>query len=149
MPKLVDRILSEKELLPVVELVTEYLAKKQKGHLVNIFLTGELGAGKTFLVRSILRHLGLDQECAVVSPTFGYMNEYEIDQKWYAHLDLYRMSDDFDMEDLGIEELRPYEAAFIEWPLRAKQVWKPDIEIQIDYVSSELRRYQVSTISDQ
>ena len=60
------------------------------GDLVLLF--GDLGAGKTTMTREILYRLGLQPSVSVSSPTFTVLFEYEINNKWYAHIDLYRVS---------------------------------------------------------
>lgn len=86
-----------------------------------LWLQGNLGAGKTTFTGYILRSLGLPDIIPVTSPTFAYVNEYEIHGKTYAHLDLYRIdSDDFALEDLGINEERDFAGLFVEWPDKIK-----------------------------
>lgn len=80
------------------------------------WVLGPMGAGKTTLTRDILYALGLDKSCTVTSPTFTYMNEYKIGDAWYAHLDLYRATAGLSIEDLGINDVRDYRGAFVEWP---------------------------------
>ncbi len=81
-----------------------------------LWLTGPLGAGKTTITGEVLRQLGLPREIPVTSPTYTYMNEYQIGQNWYAHLDLYRSSAGLSSEDLGLADARPYRGLFVEWP---------------------------------
>lgn len=72
-----------------------------------VVLSGELGAGKTFLVRAICRALGLPPEERVTSPTFSLVHEYET-QPPVAHADLYRLSDSdpHEVQALGLDSLR-------------------------------------------
>jgi tRNA threonylcarbamoyl adenosine modification protein YjeE len=84
-----------------------------------LWLNGEMGAGKTSLVRALLRSFGLSEDTPVVSPTYTIMNEYQIDLDWYAHLDLYRADHDFSLEQLGVLDARNYRGVFIEWPEQA------------------------------
>ena len=83
----------------------------------NILLfEGEMGSGKTTLIKAILKHLGSDDE--VSSPTFAIVNEYLAGQKTIYHFDLYRLDDLEEAFDFGIEEYLSDEQAlcFIEWP---------------------------------
>ncbi|MBP9708421.1 MAG: tRNA (adenosine(37)-N6)-threonylcarbamoyltransferase complex ATPase subunit type 1 TsaE [Oligoflexales bacterium] len=88
-----------------------------------LWLDGNLGAGKTTVVRNILQQQGLSTATPVVSPTFTYINEYEIAGAWYAHLDLYRLVDNLkELEELDLAnflalDYRQYRGFFIEWPL--------------------------------
>ena len=86
---------------------------------IVVWLRGDMGAGKTALVRRLLWNWGLDERVPVLSPTYTLMNEYEIENKWVAHLDLYRVDDSFTMDEVGIFDLRKYRAIFIEWPQTA------------------------------
>jgi len=69
-----------------------YLAQKLKGNEV-ICLKGELGAGKTTLVRGIAKGLGIKEGYQVRSPTFTIVNEYPTERGKLIHIDLYRVKD--------------------------------------------------------
>jgi tRNA threonylcarbamoyladenosine biosynthesis protein TsaE len=81
-----------------------------------LWLDADMGAGKTTLTRYILRELGLDEKTPVTSPTYTYLNEYKINGKWIAHLDLYRMNGGDDLYELGLSETRPFSGYIVEWP---------------------------------
>lgn len=79
---------------------------------------GELGAGKTFLTRSLARGLGIPAAIPVTSPTFTFINEYEGRLHIY-HLDLYRLSHFDELETLPWREaLFGNGVAIVEWPER-------------------------------
>lgn len=83
-----------------------------------VYLQGELGAGKTTLVRAVARGLGITG--AVRSPTYTLVEGYPLPQGMLYHLDLYRIRDTAELEFLGIRELEaPDNRVFIEWPERA------------------------------
>jgi len=87
-----------------------------------VWLDGPMGAGKTTLVESILRSYGLNDTYPVHSPTFTYVNEHNIDDVWYAHLDLYRTDEGFSLDNLGIFDTKNYAGVFVEWP--KKNIWQ-------------------------
>jgi len=80
-------------------------------------LTGELGAGKTQLVKGLARGLGITAR--VHSPTFTLVNEYTGPRLRLFHLDLYRLETCAQIQAAGLEEfLRPDGVAVIEWAER-------------------------------
>ena len=81
-----------------------------------LWLKGPLGAGKSTMVRAILRFLGLSEKIPVTSPTFTFLNDYDISGKSYAHLDFYRLGDGSNMDQSVILESKSYHGIFIEWP---------------------------------
>jgi len=98
-----------------------------------VWLTGDLGAGKTFLVRALLRALG--ESGPVRSPTYTLMEPYELDGRRLWHMDLYRLSDPEELEFLGIRELDAADQfLLVEWPERG-QGWLPgpDLKLQLHH----------------
>lgn len=90
-------------------------------------LSGQLGAGKTTLVKTLMKHLGIFDE--VSSPTFGYINSYGQGSLIINHFDLYRLNslDEFLMQ--GFDELlyKNNSIAIIEWPELLYSFLKEDI----------------------
>jgi tRNA threonylcarbamoyladenosine biosynthesis protein TsaE len=70
-----------------------------------VVLTGELGAGKTFLVRGICRALGLAERVRVTSPTFTLVHEYQT-KPGILHADLYRLDRAADVRQIGLQSQR-------------------------------------------
>jgi len=67
-------------------------------------LTGDLGSGKTSFVQGLARGLGVDEKYYITSPTFTLINEYP-GRCTLFHVDLYRIEDPFDYEDIGLYEI--------------------------------------------
>lgn len=84
------------------------------GDVVALF--GELGAGKTTLARGILAGLGHDGE--VASPTFPIVIPYDSVRIPVWHVDLYRLDDPAEIEELALEEALQDGALIVEWPER-------------------------------
>ena len=95
-----------------------------------VFLEGELGAGKTTLVRGILRGLGWRGN--VKSPTYTILEPYELDGVNLYHFDLYRLADPEELEYLGLREMLGHGMLFFEWPERGEGFLpQPDCVIRI------------------
>ncbi|MDA9785922.1 tRNA (adenosine(37)-N6)-threonylcarbamoyltransferase complex ATPase subunit type 1 TsaE [Gammaproteobacteria bacterium] len=82
---------------------------------VEIHLSGNLGAGKTTLVRGILQSTGW--KGTVTSPSYTLCEEYEFDSQLFLHVDLYRISESEDVEILDLDrKITKQKIIFIEWP---------------------------------
>jgi tRNA threonylcarbamoyladenosine biosynthesis protein TsaE len=93
---------------------------------------GEMGAGKTTLVKEIGQQLKI--KSIVQSPTFSLVNPYETESgETIYHFDLYRLENVHEAVDIGIEEyLDSGHLCFIEWPERAEILWNiPHVNIEI------------------
>jgi tRNA threonylcarbamoyladenosine biosynthesis protein TsaE len=96
-------------------------------------LAGELGAGKTTLVRGIL--LGLGWTGPVKSPSFALVEHYQISSLYFYHFDLYRFNDPIEWDAAGFAEyFRPDAICVIEWPERiAARLPRADVAALLAY----------------
>ncbi|MFZ1099851.1 MAG: tRNA (adenosine(37)-N6)-threonylcarbamoyltransferase complex ATPase subunit type 1 TsaE [Steroidobacteraceae bacterium] len=92
--------------------------------LAVIYLTGELGAGKTTFARGFLRALGVAE--AVRSPTYALLEIYPAGAITVVHLDLYRLSEPRELESLGLRDwAQPGHLWLVEWPERGAGLLPP------------------------
>lgn len=108
-----------------------------------IALYGELGSGKTTLVRGIARGLGVGKEIEITSPTFVLMNVYPGRIPIY-HFDLYRLSGAADLYELGFEDyFYTGGLSVIEWAEKAEILIPPDaIRLNLSTIGDNRRRIQ-------
>lgn len=109
-----------------------------------LLLSGEMGAGKTTLVKEILDQF--DSEIEVTSPTFTIVNQYAEN---IFHLDLYRLYKSSEFKHLGLEEiLTEKNIVFIEWADKLPQEWLrlcrgPGLSIKITKINEEGRKFEI------
>lgn len=106
-----------------------------------VALSGDLGAGKTTLARGLLHALGFEGE--VPSPSFPIVIPYAPPELalplW--HVDLYRIDDPDEIEELGLDEARADSALLIEWPERmGGWLWPDALRITIEAEGPDARR---------
>ena len=109
-----------------------------------VLLSGELGTGKTTLVRGACRALGVTDP--VTSPTFTIGQRYGGGRLPVSHLDLYRLQT-LEGEDPALldDYLRPEGVAFIEWPAAGSgQLDRPALGVRLAHVSEERRQIEIA-----
>jgi tRNA threonylcarbamoyladenosine biosynthesis protein TsaE len=115
-----------------------------------IYLQGDLGTGKTTLVRALLRGLGCQGK--VRSPTYTLVEPYPLDGLTVYHLDLYRLASPEELEWIGIRDLQAGPALLlIEWPeLGAGMLPPADLQVSLGYRNSgrELRFEPLGAIGE-
>jgi len=126
---------------------TVELGKRIGAFLVEndiLALIGPLGAGKTTLIQGIAQ--GLEVKDYVTSPTFIIINEYQGRFPFY-HIDLYRLEEVKDIEELGIEEyFNRGGVCVIEWAEKLKELKPKNVKtIEMEIVSESERKINLST----
>jgi tRNA threonylcarbamoyladenosine biosynthesis protein TsaE len=120
------------------------LVKEGEGHTVWL-LKGEMGSGKTTLVKQIVEQLGV--KGTVASPTFSIVNQYgKTGGRVVYHFDLYRLKNELEAFDIGLEEyLNSGNVCLIEWPEKLEKLL-PDqyFEVQIEPYDSLRRKIYYS-----
>ena len=116
-------------------------------HGLQINLAGDLGAGKTALVRAVLHRLGVAGP--IKSPTFALLEPYIVSSLDFYHFDFYRLNDPLEFEDAGFRELfGPGRICAVEWPERAAgHLPKADISITLT-VDGDARQALISAGSE-
>lgn len=117
----------------------------EKTRAIVVCLYGDLGAGKTTFVKSVVAHTGVSD--VVTSPTFVIMKQYRIPVAAYRfkkiiHIDAYRLTERNDMDVLGWREIErdPDSLIFIEWPTRVKDFLPEDaLKIHFEFVDEKTR----------
>lgn len=106
---------------------------------------GEMGAGKTTLIKALVREL--KGAGATSSPTFGIVNEYHNEKGGLLgyHFDFYRLNDESEAWDLGLEEYLSGDTwIFMEWPEKIEGLLPPNrTEIQIEILDEKNRRLSI------
>jgi tRNA threonylcarbamoyladenosine biosynthesis protein TsaE len=97
---------------------------------MTVHLRGDLGAGKTTLVRGVLR--GLGYEGRVKSPTFTLLEPYNFSRLYLYHFDFYRFIDPQELLDSGFREyFNPQSVCLIEWPEKAPHLPPADLDVEL------------------
>jgi len=110
-----------------------------------VLLRGDLGAGKTTLVKGIARAFDAAQEDDVTSPTFTLIHEYRGPRVNVYHVDLYRIDTPRQLETLGLDDLIAENSVLLlEWGEKFQRfVDERDVEIQIERLGEEERRIRI------
>jgi tRNA threonylcarbamoyladenosine biosynthesis protein TsaE len=111
-----------------------------------LHLRGDLGAGKTTLVRGLLGALG--HTGRVKSPTYTLVEVYTLSSLNFYHFDFYRFKDPSEWLASGFPDyFNPQSVCVVEWPERAGELPAPDLSISLDFLG-EARHASLSAASD-
>ncbi|MBQ3083065.1 MAG: tRNA (adenosine(37)-N6)-threonylcarbamoyltransferase complex ATPase subunit type 1 TsaE [Alistipes sp.] len=123
--------------------VAETLLESLDGRTV-VALRGEMGAGKTTLIRAVAEALGVEDQ--VTSPTFALVNQYEgAGGERLFHFDFYRIDDVREVYDLGYEEyFYSGDLCFVEWPEKIEALLPEEVvEVRITVDSPTARSFEI------
>lgn len=132
---------AENELERVSQILIEMTEKTN-----IISFRGDLGAGKTTLIKNICNFLGVKDE--VTSPTFSIVNEYETQHgKTVYHFDFYRLKSEEEAFDMGVEDyFDSGKLCLVEWPSKIEQLLPNDrIEVSIS-ITGNKREFTINHI---
>lgn len=112
----------------------------------NLLFFGEMGTGKTTLIKSIVKTLGSDD--IVSSPTFALVNEYNAGENYIYHFDFYRIENEEEAYDIGFEEyLDSNKWIMIEWPEMISSLWPENYtKIEIEAQNENNRKLILTNI---
>ena len=123
------------------------LTRAHNGLNACITLEGDLGAGKTSLVRHLLRALGVQGR--IKSPTYAVVEPYQVAAGAVWHFDFYRFSDPREWEDAGFRDIFASPGLKLcEWPQQAQGVMPtPDLSLHIEVTDDEQRRVTLRALT--
>lgn len=113
-------------------------------HINIVLLKGDLGSGKTTLVKSILKKLGVNDE--IKSPTFSIVNEYDHPSGPIYHFDLYRIEKIDELDVIGFEEyIDNSNICFIEWPeIGMEKIFGNYMQINLGHIDDNKREILIT-----
>ena len=120
-----------------IDFVKSFAPNLKAGDIVT--LTGELGSGKTFICREIIRHF-CGNNTEISSPTFNILKTYQATNFTIYHFDLYRLKHEEEIYELGIEEAFNSGLSLIEWPKIITRLLPSDIiDLHIKIIDNNTR----------
>jgi tRNA threonylcarbamoyladenosine biosynthesis protein TsaE len=118
-----------------------YLQNKIKNDV--ILISGDVGAGKTTLVKEFCKLIGVKEN--VNSPTYTLINQYKCNSKIVVHIDLYRVNNLIEINELGLFDYLENNLVIIEWPeIILNQIDFNYTLITIKYIDKSHRKLSIS-----
>ena len=110
-----------------------------------ILITGEVGTGKTTLIKEYCKLIGVEE--TVNSPTYTLINEYQNKRGKIVHMDLYRVKDINEINELGLFEYLENNIVIIEWPeIILKMIDIKYSIINITFINEKERKLSINNI---
>ncbi len=107
-------------------------------------LYGDLGSGKTTFVQGLAEGLGVKQK--IISPTFIIARKYELGERNFYHIDLYRIEETSDVESIGLSEIINDKSNIvtIEWPEKIEKLLpKNRMNLHFEYLEDDKRKIEI------
>lgn len=135
---------SEVSLAGLEQVANELLAHAGKRTVLLFY--GEMGSGKTTLIKAIARQLGVKETMS--SPTFSIVNEYRASTTTVYHLDLYRLKNEQELIDIGVEEyFDSGNYCLVEWPEKLGRLLPADtLQVRITPIDTSHRRIEYQAV---
>ena len=123
--------------------IANQLVQQYASNAVWVF-QAPMGAGKTTLIAAIGKAMGIQE--AMSSPTFSIMNEYEVQGKLIYHMDWYRLDNEAEARQAGVEAaLEEADMSLVEWPEKASNLVPDDaVLIHIEILDPNRRRIYIN-----
>ncbi|MGA9590863.1 MAG: tRNA (adenosine(37)-N6)-threonylcarbamoyltransferase complex ATPase subunit type 1 TsaE [Salegentibacter sp.] len=124
--------------LSEIDVAVRYILDSTKSKTLLFY--GEMGAGKTTLIQALVKELGADDIAS--SPTFSLVNEYSTPNGPVFHFDFYRIEDESEAFDMGIEDYFAADAwKFIEWPQKIPNLIEDNFDkVELVILDEEKRK---------
>lgn len=132
------------------DFVKELFSFLKKEKIKTLLLSGDLGAGKTFISKEIAKLLGITQ--SVQSPTFTLLKRYETNDtvfQQFFHIDLYRIENEADIKILNLPKLYETKNALvcIEWPENIQGLFPEHfIQVSISHKGESVREFNIKKV---
>lgn len=127
--------------LEELDLVVEELKVRLRESKIFLFI-GEMGAGKTTLIKEFCKSLGVKED--VSSPSYALVNEYNSEVGLIYHFDLFRLKSTEEALDIGLENyIDSGNICLLEWPQHAFSLLDNAVQIEIEKIDTNSRKFRI------